>query len=84
MDEYLDDIHRGAQDGTATVVYKRNKESIVAIVGPNRILNERRGLNAEPLIAVIYSADRGRILTGYQVRELNELTLPDDPRWLAG
>ena len=64
-------------------MYERHEEFIAAIVGRNRVPDDRRGPNDQLLMVVIYSADRGQILTGYQIRDTNELNIPDDARWLA-
>lgn len=83
--EYLSDLQQAIQDETARLaVYERRGGNIALILAETEhIVDERRrGPYWEPLLAVVYSADRGIIVTGYQASSLSRIALPKDVRWL--
>lgn len=41
----------------------------------------RRGSNVQPNLLILYSADWGRIVTGFQYRELAQTDIPADAQW---
>jgi hypothetical protein len=43
---------------------------------------ERRTADSLPWRLVVYAADRGMIVTGYQVSGLDRIGIPEDARWL--
>jgi hypothetical protein len=66
--EYLADVRAAIRDPTAQLcVYWRRGGSLAAIFVPNGLPPSHRGSRALPYIIVVYSADRGRIVSGYQV-----------------
>ncbi len=44
--------------------------------------NARRAASSLPEILVVYSADRGMIITGYQVSSSSQTGIPAEARWL--
>jgi hypothetical protein len=84
IDEYVADLRQlVALSDTMFVIYDRGQGPIVGAFGPNRIPVARRGDMYQPYLYVVYSADRGSIITGYQVSGLNVIDVSDDPLWLA-
>lgn len=55
------------------MVYKRRGENIAAVFAENVVPEERRGPEALPYIFVVYSADRSKIITGYQTKSRHKL-----------
>jgi hypothetical protein len=47
------------------------------VIPPNRL-----GANPERLLVVVYSADRGVIVTGYQASSFDTIRIGEDARWL--
>ncbi len=81
--EYLDDLRNAVRDPSARLaVYKRRGGNIAAAFSRNTIPKERRGSRAQPYVLVVYSADRGKIISGYQVSSLETVDIPEDVVWL--
>ena len=81
--EYLTDIRTAIRDDAARLcIYRRRGGSLAAILVSNRMPLSRCGLGALPLIFVVYSADRGRIISGYQASSLATLSIAEDVQWL--
>ena len=55
---------------------------MAAIIADNRILARRLGPEALSWILVVYSADRGTIVSGYQVSSNPPSNIPEDGLWL--
>jgi len=82
--EYLDHLRSVIDDPALrkAVYLSKDKRLFVGLLAPNRIPEARLGKNHSALLWVVYSADYGTIVTGYQVRGIEEITLPKDARWL--
>lgn len=81
--EFLEDLRRASRDPAARlVVYERRGGNIATIFVENRMPEDRRGEASLDYVAVVYSADRGRLISGYQASSLEELSLPENPIWL--
>jgi hypothetical protein len=83
--DYLEDLRRATRDTEAQLaVYSRRGGVVAAIVVPTaRILPpERCGDRPEHSIVVIYSTDRGRIISGYRYSTLAVTGIPQEARWL--
>jgi hypothetical protein len=83
--EYLGDIRRVALGrDTRIAAYLRQGGPIVLSLGSTvqAVPVERRGDRWRPWLAVIYSADRGTLISGYQASALSELAMPEDVQWL--
>ncbi|MDP9363005.1 MAG: hypothetical protein M3Q10_02025 [Chloroflexota bacterium] len=84
-EQYTNDLRAAARaPGSRLAVYARRGGHLVAAVAPAQEVVEatRRGPRFGPILLVVYSADRGIILTGYQVDEVESVPLPEDVRWL--
>jgi hypothetical protein len=84
--DYLDDLRQAVRDDDAhLVVYRRRGGNLAAVLTETtRIIEGHRlGANWDPLFFVVYSADPGIILSGYQANSLNPIALPEDVRWLT-
>lgn len=82
--QYLGDLRRAARDHSAEfAVYRSGGRSMAAV----RVQTEqavppaRRGPRILPNLLVLYSADWGRILTGFQFPSLDVTDIPSDVRW---
>ena len=84
-DEYLRDLHHAARlSSIGLVIYSRRGGSIAGILAPTRfaLRAARLGPGSLPELFVVYSADRGAIVSGYQVSSRDELAIPGDAQWL--
>ena len=84
-DEYLADLRRGVRSADAhLLVYNDRAGPLAATVTPTVTVvpSERQGLNPLPNVIVVYSADRGNIITGYQFSTLDNVRLPQEALWL--
>lgn len=61
---------------------QRQGGAIAGIFAPNTVTASRCGPRALPWINVVFSADRGTIISGYQASGLAELDIPAEARWL--
>jgi SPP1 gp7 family putative phage head morphogenesis protein len=63
-------------EGAEWYAYRRRGGSVVAVIAPwDRMDVPRRGPMSLPLLCVIYSADRGIIVSGYQCSSLDVVTM---------
>jgi hypothetical protein len=84
-EEYLQDLHRAARvGGVRLAVYTRRGGAIVGILASttSAVPAVRLGSGASQLLFVVYSADRGFIISGYQVPSRDVLAIPEDAQWL--
>jgi hypothetical protein len=81
--EYLADLREAAQmqDGRVAL-FRRRGGDMVAVLGQNRIPANRLGPQALPWILVVFSADRGTIISGYQTSSDTLANIPEDSLWL--
>jgi hypothetical protein len=81
--DYLSDLHEAARAPDAQLaLYDRRGGSMTAVVSWNRIPHTRRGTDSLPWLLVVFSADRGTIVTGYQVSSEHPDNIPEDVPWL--
>ena len=84
-DEYVADMRRVIRTPSARlVVYSERGGALAAALAPTAevVSVQRQGPRALTNVAVIYSADRGIIVTGYQFSTLDRLRIPEGARWL--
>ena len=84
-EQYVQDIRAAVRaDHVTLAVYARRGGSIAAVLAPTHLAvpASRRGVRARSELVVVYSADRGIIVTGYQVPSRSELAIPEDALWL--
>jgi hypothetical protein len=81
--EYLGDLHEAAriQDGRL-VLYSRRGGDMAVVLSQNRIAPNRLGPAALPWLVVVFSADRGTIISGYQASSVSQVSIPEDGLWL--
>jgi len=84
-DDYLDCLHAAARHPHAQLVlFEDRGGTIGAVIAPTRFVVPTRllGRNLAPLVLVVYSADRGMIITGYQFTQFARIRVPDTAQWL--
>lgn len=84
-EQYVDDLRRVALYPPAMLaIYQRHGEHHVMILADTKdaLPVSHLGSRPEPATVVIYSADRGIIVTGYQALGLETLNIPKELRWL--
>ena len=81
--EYLADLRSAIREPSARLlVYQRRGDNLAAVLAPNVIPASRRGRQPQPWLYVVYSADYGRITSGYQASSLQTIIIPGDAQWL--
>lgn len=83
--QYVADLRRAVLAPTARLgIYERQAGHLAAAIAPTEqiIPPERRGARWERLLLVLYSADRGIIISGYQIPALATANIPPGVRWL--
>lgn len=84
-EQYLADLRAAVREPTGRiVVYGRRGGHLVAALATTASVlpRSRQGEASLPWMAVVYSADWGIIVTGYQVSAPEAVALPEDARWL--
>src|SRR5262245_54500080 len=82
--EDLTDLRKGLRaPGARLAIYADRGGVIAASFGPNSASAMSRGARPEPWLFVVYSADRGMLITGYQVSGLHTVRIPGSARWLT-
>ena len=84
-DEYVADLRRAVRAPSAHLtVYSERGGALAAALAPTAevVQVQRQGPRALTNVAVIYSADRGIIVTGYQFSTLDRIRIPEGARWL--
>lgn len=65
-EDFLNDIRRAVlHSDVALAVYETRRTNFAGVVAPNTVPADRRGSDSGDYIVVLYSADRGRIITAY-------------------
>ncbi len=83
--QYVADLRQAVCSATARlIVFERRGGFIAAtITETDRVISaERQGPSVLSNLLVVYSADRGTILTGYQFSTLTQTGIPRGARWL--
>lgn len=84
-DQYLTDLQSAARSPAARLaLYRRRGGTIAATTAPTALVipPERRGPRPESQILVLYAAERGIIISGYQFSTLDQTGVPREARWL--
>ena len=84
-EQYMSDLQRAVHSPDARlVVYRRQGGAIAATLCPTdtSLPPIRRGADVLPLLLVVYSADRGIIISGYQISALDQADIPREALWL--
>ncbi|CAA9574428.1 MAG: hypothetical protein AVDCRST_MAG18-2375 [uncultured Thermomicrobiales bacterium] len=85
--QYLADLRRAIQLPSARLLaYVRRGGYIAGVIVPTAsvLTPTQLGLGALPFLLVIYSVDRGIIVSGYQIFALGQAGIPREARWLNG
>jgi hypothetical protein len=81
--EYLADLREAVRsEGARVVVYERRGGNMAAIHTHNRVPQGRLGPGALPWILVVFSADRGTIVSGYHMSSDTPENVPASGLWL--
>lgn len=81
--EYLEDLRAAVRDPSARLaLYVLRGGHVAAAFSNNRMPPSRRGPNALDYLFVVYSADRGRIISGYQASSLDAVEVSASPLWV--
>jgi hypothetical protein len=83
--EYQHDLRSAARAATRVALYHARGGHLASAIArtDEAVPLARRGPRTLPLLLVVYSADRGTILTGYQISALQAATIPREARWLT-
>lgn len=80
---YMRDIRQAVRHSAAGLaVYRRRGGTIALSMSPNTIEDNRLGMKPQPYVVVVYSADRGILVTAYQASSLAKISMGVDVRWL--
>jgi hypothetical protein len=85
-DEYLADLRSAVRaPRTRLALYRRRGGYLAAALTPSEaaVAPARRGPRFLPWLLVVYSADHGIIVTGYQASDLAVVAIPEDAQWLS-
>ncbi len=83
--EYLADLRRAIRaPRSRVVIYEDRGGHLVGVVAltEDAVPVRRRGPDWLPHLLVVYSADRGMIVSGYQFSNLSAIRVPGTGRWL--
>lgn len=84
-EQYVGDLRAAAGSPLARLAVFARRGGYLAgavVPTPSVIPVERLGPRAKGDLWVVYSADRGMILAGYQIDALRSSALPEDAQWL--
>jgi hypothetical protein len=84
-DEYQEDLRRAVRSPSARLgLYARRGGHLAATVSQlhEAVPMQRRGPKSLPIVLVVYSLERGAIITGYQCSRLDAVSIPPETRWL--
>lgn len=82
---YIADLRRAIRHPSSRLtIYTRRGGHIAATIVPTSavIPAAHRASGSQPELLVVYSADRGIILSGYQVSSLMQAGIPEEALWL--
>lgn len=84
--DYLDDLRRAVRHRSARLaIYEERGGPIAATVTPTgaAVPPRHAGPRSLGLLLVVYSADRGTIISGYQISSVEAARIPQEARWLT-
>jgi hypothetical protein len=86
IEAYIESLHRTARVPEAQIALYRQwgTRDIAAIIVPTeKVLDSRQmGSGTLPNLLVVYGADRGMLVSGYQFRTMDNVRIPKDAVWL--
>jgi hypothetical protein len=85
-DAYVRSLHRAVCEPSARIaLYQRwgSRDTVAFIVPTRDVLKPRQiGAKAEPNLLVVYEANRGILISGYQFSSMATIRIPGDAIWL--
>jgi hypothetical protein len=84
--QYVADLRRAVRNPLSRLgIYARRGGAIAVSLGSTEfaVPLSRRTRESLPNLLVVYSADRGTIISGYQASGLEQTGIPEDARWLT-
>lgn len=86
IDGYIESLHRVAREPEAQIALYRQwgtRDIAVIIMPTKKVLNSRQmGSGTLPNLLVVYRADRGMLVSGYQFSTTDDVRIPKDAVWL--
>jgi hypothetical protein len=86
INAFTESLHRAVRDSEVQIALYRQwgmRDITAAIVSTKRVLDSRQmGSGALPNILVVYRADRGMLISGYQFSTIDTVRIPKDAVWL--
>lgn len=84
--DYLRSLHAATRSESVQIaLYRQWEERDIAVViaRTRTVLSEQQlGPRSETNLVVVYRADRGILVSGYQFSTMDKITIPDDALWL--
>jgi hypothetical protein len=83
--EYLSDLRASVRSADARLaLYFRRGGHMAASIGSTELVIPKghRGAGAAASVLVVFSADRGALVSGYQFSDLSTVAIPGDALWL--
>ena len=84
-EQFVADLHAAVRvPGSQLAVFERRGGGIAATIAPINGITPplRTGGGALPHLILVYAADRGCIITGYQFSKLDQIGIPERAQWL--
>lgn len=82
QEEFLDDLRRTAAHPEARLaVYETRQTYVAVVISPNTVPESRQGPVRGEYVQVVYSANRGRIISGWQTDDPTG-NVPERARWI--
>lgn len=86
IDAYIESLHRAARNPEARIALYRQwgmRDIAAAIVPTKKVLDSSQiGSGTLPNLLVVYRADRGMLISGYQFSTMDTVHIPKDAVWL--
>ena len=83
--QYLADLQSvfGRPDAGLYLFERRGGLMLLGVVSTGSVIDQaRKGPRSKNLLAVFYSVDRGRMVSGYQIQTVIKRGIPEDGLWL--
>jgi hypothetical protein len=84
--EYVDILHAAARDSQAKIALHQQwgTRDVAAVIAPTRMVCDATllGPKSLPNLLVVYAANRGILITGYQFSTMDAIAIPGDAQWL--
>ena len=84
--QYVEDLRTAIQDAATRIdVFEQRGGVISVAIAATSVAVPANRLEPSPLesLLVVYSADRDIIVSGYQFSSMEEVSIPEEARWLT-